>query len=168
MCQYYNVCTTGPTNPFHGAISFDNIGLAWVAIFLVISLEGWTDVMYFIQVRWLHRMENSMSNMVLLLTLGLTFLLELDILCQLDCGELNLVLKLLLFNSYEINKSYSTPLRLDHSSWSTCVWWLLLHSSQKLRSEKQQRWGQRGGLKSPPCPPFHCPWNQGEYETSLE
>ena len=91
MCQYYNVCTTGPTNPFHGAISFDNIGLAWVAIFLVISLEGWTDVMYFIQVRWLHRMENSISSIVLLLTLGLTFLLELDILCQLDCGELNFV-----------------------------------------------------------------------------
>ena len=33
--QYYTKCTTGPTNPFHGAISFDNIGLAWVAIFLV-------------------------------------------------------------------------------------------------------------------------------------
>ena len=48
--QYYTRCTTGPTNPFHGAISFDNIGLAWVAIFLVISLEGWTDVMYFVQV----------------------------------------------------------------------------------------------------------------------
>ena len=48
--QYYTKCTTGPTNPFHGAISFDNIGLAWVAIFLVISLEGWTDVMYFVQV----------------------------------------------------------------------------------------------------------------------
>ena len=25
------------------------LGLAWVAIFLVISLEGWTDVMYFVQ-----------------------------------------------------------------------------------------------------------------------
>ena len=48
--QYYTKCTTGPTNPFNGAISFDNIGLAWVAIFLVISLEGWTDVMYFVQV----------------------------------------------------------------------------------------------------------------------
>jgi len=47
--QYYTKCTTGPSNPFHGAISFDNIGLAWVAIFLVISLEGWTDVMYFVQ-----------------------------------------------------------------------------------------------------------------------
>ena len=29
----------GPTNPFNSAISFDNIGLAWVTIFLVISLE---------------------------------------------------------------------------------------------------------------------------------
>ena len=47
--RYYTSCTIGPTNPFHGAVSFDNIGLAWVAIFLVISLEGWTDVMYFVQ-----------------------------------------------------------------------------------------------------------------------
>ena len=47
--RYYTTCTIGPTNPFHGAVSFDNIGLAWVAIFLVISLEGWTDVMYFVQ-----------------------------------------------------------------------------------------------------------------------
>lgn len=47
--QYYTECTPGEFNPFNGAISFDNIGLAWVAIFLVISLEGWTDVMYFVQ-----------------------------------------------------------------------------------------------------------------------
>ena len=66
---YYSDCTPGEHNPFSGAISFDNIGLAWVAIFLVnpyllkklkavkatsslcqvISLEGWTDVMYFVQ-----------------------------------------------------------------------------------------------------------------------
>lgn len=30
-------------------MSFDNIGLAWTAIFLVISLEGWTDIMYYVQ-----------------------------------------------------------------------------------------------------------------------
>eukprot|EP00095_Tigriopus_kingsejongensis_P007143 maker-scaffold300_size216557-snap-gene-0.14 protein:Tk07143 transcript:maker-scaffold300_size216557-snap-gene-0.14-mRNA-1 annotation:"voltage-dependent t-type calcium channel subunit alpha-1g" len=47
--QYFTDCKPGKMNPFHGAISFDNIGLAWVAIFLVISLEGWTDVMYFVQ-----------------------------------------------------------------------------------------------------------------------
>ncbi|XP_076324934.1 voltage-dependent T-type calcium channel subunit alpha-1H-like isoform X2 [Tachypleus tridentatus] len=47
--QYYKICRAGDKNPFRGAISFDNIGLAWVAIFLVISLEGWTDIMYYIQ-----------------------------------------------------------------------------------------------------------------------
>ncbi|XP_014676246.1 PREDICTED: voltage-dependent T-type calcium channel subunit alpha-1I-like, partial [Priapulus caudatus] len=36
--QYYSKCQPGLSNPFKGAISFDNIGLAWVAIFLVISI----------------------------------------------------------------------------------------------------------------------------------
>lgn len=47
--QYYTNCIEGGPNPFQGTISFDNIGLAWVAIFLVISLEGWTDIMYYVQ-----------------------------------------------------------------------------------------------------------------------
>ncbi|CAG7718749.1 unnamed protein product, partial [Allacma fusca] len=47
--SYYTDCRPGEMNPFRGAISFDNIGLAWVAIFLVISLEGWTDIMYYVQ-----------------------------------------------------------------------------------------------------------------------
>ena len=47
--KYYTDCRAGERNPFQGAISFDNIGLAWVAIFLVISLEGWTDIMYYVQ-----------------------------------------------------------------------------------------------------------------------
>ena len=33
--QYYTVCEASDKNPFQGAISFDNIGLAWVAIFQV-------------------------------------------------------------------------------------------------------------------------------------
>jgi len=33
--QYYTVCAAGEKNPFQGSISFDNIGLAWVAIFQV-------------------------------------------------------------------------------------------------------------------------------------
>ena len=33
--QYYSECRPVGNNPFHGAISFDNIGLAWVAIFQV-------------------------------------------------------------------------------------------------------------------------------------
>lgn len=32
---YYTYCIEGGQNPFQGTISFDNIGLAWVAIFLV-------------------------------------------------------------------------------------------------------------------------------------
>ena len=33
--QYYTSCRADAKNPFQGAISFDNIGLAWVAIFQV-------------------------------------------------------------------------------------------------------------------------------------
>lgn len=33
--QYYTKCRAGDKNPFQGAISFDNIGLACIAIFLV-------------------------------------------------------------------------------------------------------------------------------------
>ncbi|CAL4059400.1 unnamed protein product, partial [Meganyctiphanes norvegica] len=47
--QYYTACRAGDKNPFQGTMSFDNIGMAWVAIFLVISLEGWTDIMYYLQ-----------------------------------------------------------------------------------------------------------------------
>ena len=75
--QYYTECKDGPENPFKGAISFDNIGYAWIAIFQakflishimteinpkqinrsyytvselfqVISLEGWVDIMYYV------------------------------------------------------------------------------------------------------------------------
>nr|XP_015215842.1 PREDICTED: voltage-dependent T-type calcium channel subunit alpha-1H isoform X3 [Lepisosteus oculatus]XP_015215843.1 PREDICTED: voltage-dependent T-type calcium channel subunit alpha-1H isoform X3 [Lepisosteus oculatus]XP_015215844.1 PREDICTED: voltage-dependent T-type calcium channel subunit alpha-1H isoform X3 [Lepisosteus oculatus]XP_015215845.1 PREDICTED: voltage-dependent T-type calcium channel subunit alpha-1H isoform X3 [Lepisosteus oculatus]XP_015215846.1 PREDICTED: voltage-dependent len=46
--QYYNVCKTGELNPHKGAINFDNIGYAWIAIFQVITLEGWVDIMYYV------------------------------------------------------------------------------------------------------------------------
>lgn len=36
--QYYTSCRPSVYNPFHGGISFDNIGLAWVAIFQVLLL----------------------------------------------------------------------------------------------------------------------------------
>lgn len=35
--QYYTKCEPHGNNPFMGAVSFDNIGLAWVAIFQVSS-----------------------------------------------------------------------------------------------------------------------------------
>ncbi|NXG80548.1 CAC1H protein, partial [Baryphthengus martii] len=46
--QYYNVCMAGEVNPHNGAINFDNIGYAWIAIFQVITLEGWVDIMYYV------------------------------------------------------------------------------------------------------------------------
>ncbi|KAM9597565.1 voltage-dependent T-type calcium channel subunit alpha-1G isoform 12-T12 [Trichechus inunguis] len=46
--QYYTNCSAGEHNPFKGAINFDNIGYAWIAIFQVITLEGWVDIMYFV------------------------------------------------------------------------------------------------------------------------
>uniref|UniRef100_A0A671YMJ1 Calcium channel, voltage-dependent, T type, alpha 1H subunit a n=1 Tax=Sparus aurata TaxID=8175 RepID=A0A671YMJ1_SPAAU len=47
--QYYNVCEPGDHNPHNGAVNFDNIGYAWIAIFQVITLEGWVDIMYYVQ-----------------------------------------------------------------------------------------------------------------------
>ena len=46
---YYSNCTASDKNPFKGAVSFDNIGFAWVAIFQIISLESWVTIMYYIQ-----------------------------------------------------------------------------------------------------------------------
>uniref|UniRef100_A0A672GHV7 Ion transport domain-containing protein n=1 Tax=Salarias fasciatus TaxID=181472 RepID=A0A672GHV7_SALFA len=43
--QFYNQCRAGEINPHKGAINFDNIGYAWIAIFQVITLEGWVDIM---------------------------------------------------------------------------------------------------------------------------
>ncbi|CAF2593657.1 unnamed protein product [Rotaria sp. Silwood2] len=47
--QYYQLCAISDQNPFSGSISFDNIGLAWLAIFQIISLESWVSIMYYIQ-----------------------------------------------------------------------------------------------------------------------
>ncbi|KAM9391034.1 voltage-dependent T-type calcium channel subunit alpha-1H-like, partial [Salvelinus alpinus] len=46
--QYYNVCRPGNVNPHKGAVNFDNIAYAWIAIFQVITLEGWVDIMYYV------------------------------------------------------------------------------------------------------------------------
>ncbi|XP_043089771.1 voltage-dependent T-type calcium channel subunit alpha-1H isoform X2 [Puntigrus tetrazona] len=46
--QYYSECKPGEFNPHKGAVNFDNIGYAWIAIFQVITLEGWVDIMYYV------------------------------------------------------------------------------------------------------------------------
>ncbi|XP_054606437.2 voltage-dependent T-type calcium channel subunit alpha-1H isoform X2 [Nothobranchius furzeri] len=46
--QCYDTCRPGELNPHKGAVNFDNIGYAWIAIFQVITLEGWVDIMYYV------------------------------------------------------------------------------------------------------------------------
>lgn len=41
-CQYYG-------NPIEGTYSFDNILLSMLNIFQIITLEGWTDMMYIVR-----------------------------------------------------------------------------------------------------------------------
>jgi voltage-dependent calcium channel T type alpha-1G len=47
--SYYTKCDKSNKNPFNGAISFDNIGYAWITIFQIITLENWSPIMYYIQ-----------------------------------------------------------------------------------------------------------------------
>ncbi|XP_030839908.1 voltage-dependent T-type calcium channel subunit alpha-1I isoform X5 [Strongylocentrotus purpuratus] len=47
--QYYTKCAISDENPFLSSISFDNILYAWIAIFQVITLEGWVDIQYHLQ-----------------------------------------------------------------------------------------------------------------------
>ncbi|XP_038064371.1 voltage-dependent T-type calcium channel subunit alpha-1I-like isoform X5 [Patiria miniata] len=72
--QYYSVCQTSENNPYLGSISFDNILYAWVAIFQVITLEGWTDIMYYIQD--VHSFWNW-AYFVVLIVIGAFFLINL-------------------------------------------------------------------------------------------
>ncbi|KAG8003101.1 Voltage-dependent T-type calcium channel subunit alpha-1H [Nibea albiflora] len=46
--MYYNVCRTGIDNPHNGAVNFDHIGYAWLTIFQVVTLEGWTEIMFYV------------------------------------------------------------------------------------------------------------------------
>ncbi|KAM8910912.1 voltage-dependent T-type calcium channel subunit alpha-1I-like [Spinachia spinachia] len=44
----YNVCRAGAQNPNNGATNFDNIGFAWINIFQVVTLEGWSNIMFYV------------------------------------------------------------------------------------------------------------------------
>lgn len=45
---YYNVCRAGDHNPHLGAVNFDHIANAWLAIFQVVTLEGWMEIMFYV------------------------------------------------------------------------------------------------------------------------
>ncbi|XP_071318079.1 voltage-dependent T-type calcium channel subunit alpha-1G [Trachinotus anak] len=72
--QYYTRCSAGPYNPFKGAINFDNICYAWIAIFQVITLEGWVDIMYFVMDA--HSFYNFIY-FILLIIIGSFFMINL-------------------------------------------------------------------------------------------
>ncbi|XP_029986508.1 voltage-dependent T-type calcium channel subunit alpha-1G-like, partial [Sphaeramia orbicularis] len=72
--QYYTNCSAGPFNPFKGAINFDNICYAWIAIFQVITLEGWVDIMYFVMDA--HSFYNFIY-FILLIIIGSFFMINL-------------------------------------------------------------------------------------------
>ena len=46
--QYYKFCNVSDKNPFSGSISFDNIGLAMLTVFQCITMEGWTQILYWV------------------------------------------------------------------------------------------------------------------------
>ncbi|KAM9336088.1 voltage-dependent T-type calcium channel subunit alpha-1G [Symphorus nematophorus] len=72
--QYYTNCSDGQVNPFKGAINFDNIFYAWIAIFQVITLEGWVDIMYFVMDA--HSFYNFIY-FILLIIIGSFFMINL-------------------------------------------------------------------------------------------
>lgn len=51
-------------NPAFGMISFDNFGAAMMTVFVACTLEGWSDVMYYVQVRCQPRLSTALGNAV--------------------------------------------------------------------------------------------------------
>ena len=50
------------SNPNFGLTSFDNILWAWLTIFQCVTLEGWTDVMYYVQVSLIDSVARDMRG----------------------------------------------------------------------------------------------------------
>ena len=46
LCDFGYVCVRHGGNPEGGLLSFDNIGVAALTLFVALTLEGWTDAMY--------------------------------------------------------------------------------------------------------------------------
>lgn len=44
------ICKEGWEGPFYGIVSFDNILLSMLTVFQCITMEGWTDVMYLVNI----------------------------------------------------------------------------------------------------------------------
>jgi len=48
-CPYEMVCTQYHTNPWYGAVSYDNIGTALLNTFVIVSRDGWTRIMFLLE-----------------------------------------------------------------------------------------------------------------------
>ena len=48
-CPNTTKCLPYWEGPKHGIISFDNIGYAMLTVFQCITMEGWTQVMYYVR-----------------------------------------------------------------------------------------------------------------------
>lgn len=53
QCPNGTTCKEAWAGPESGIISFDNIGLAGLTVFTCVTLEGWTDVMYLVNLDYL-------------------------------------------------------------------------------------------------------------------
>ena len=53
-CEQYNtygehfICAKGYRNPNSGAVNFDNTLSAFVTVFVMVTLEGWTDIFTYV------------------------------------------------------------------------------------------------------------------------
>lgn len=57
------ICSTNTTwiGPNNGITNFDNFGLAMLTVFQCVSLEGWTDVMYWVSLERMVFKSNKIS-----------------------------------------------------------------------------------------------------------
>jgi hypothetical protein len=55
--RYYSRCSAEADNPFHGAVSFDDIGHAWIAIFQVSAVVPGMFSIYHLAI-WLRSMPH--------------------------------------------------------------------------------------------------------------
>eukprot|EP00794_Sanderia_malayensis_P008910 gene8910-9862_t len=76
LSNYYSKCEQNGPNPYYDNMSFDNIAMAWIFIFQVVTVEGWSELMYLIQdsssfYSWIY--------FVVLITIGSFFLVNLSL-----------------------------------------------------------------------------------------
>ena len=63
-CQYLNsygntfICAKGYLNPNHGSLTFDNIGNAFITVFAIVTLQGWSKIFTFVSKTFKDKIQN--------------------------------------------------------------------------------------------------------------